>query len=318
MTHNALIDQFKRESALVQAHHNRDLGAPRLGKRRRAHQHRRSFRWRAAFVAAIYAASPCSPRPRRRPRRASPSSVTPRSKTCSRTTPARSSRRRDLAAQNSPSASCATTASTPSSLDGRNVFINSGTLMQAKTPNEVIGVIAHETGHIAGGHMAALRARIARDPTKALLVAILGIGLMVGGAVSGSDTGREIAGSGSGLMMGGNECSCALCSSERRSQESAADQAGLRYLEATRQSGKGMLQTFEGFAQQDSLGHLPGSVCSQPPDCIRQAGAVARERRQSPYVNAKDRPQLQSPRHDAGQAHRLSGTRAGGDKLAIL
>src|SRR6185295_2740699 len=62
-------------------------------------------------------------------------------------------------------------------VDGRNVFINSGTLVQAKTPNEVIGVIAHETGHITGGHMAALRARIARDQTKALLVAILGIGL---------------------------------------------------------------------------------------------------------------------------------------------
>ena len=48
-------------------------------------------------------------------------------------------------------------------IDGRNVFMNTGTLMQAKTPNEVIGVIAHETGHIAGGHMAALRSRIARD-----------------------------------------------------------------------------------------------------------------------------------------------------------
>src|SRR5262249_44103159 len=38
-------------------------------------------------------------------------------------------------------------------VDGLNVFINHGTIMQAKTPNEVIGVIAHETGHITGGHM---------------------------------------------------------------------------------------------------------------------------------------------------------------------
>ena len=67
-------------------------------------------------------------------------------------------------------------------VDGRNVFINTGTLMQAKTPNEVIGVIAHETGHIVGGHMASLRSRIARDATKSLLLTILGIGLMVGGA----------------------------------------------------------------------------------------------------------------------------------------
>ena len=56
-------------------------------------------------------------------------------------------------------------------LDGKNVFVHTGTLMQANTPNEVIGVIAHETGHITGGHMAALRARIAKDQTRALLVA---------------------------------------------------------------------------------------------------------------------------------------------------
>src|SRR5262249_37854426 len=90
-------------------------------------------------------------------------------------------------------------------LDGHNVFINSGTLLQAKTPNEVIGVIAHETGHIVGGHMAALRARIARDQTKALLLTILGIGLMVGGAVAGGETAHEVAGAGSGVMLGGNE-----------------------------------------------------------------------------------------------------------------
>ena len=77
-------------------------------------------------------------------------------------------------------------------IDGLNVFINTGTILQAKTPNEVIGVIAHETGHITGGHMAALRTRIARDQTKALLLMVLGIGLMVGGAVAGGDTAREV------------------------------------------------------------------------------------------------------------------------------
>ena len=73
-------------------------------------------------------------------------------------------------------------------LDGKNVFVHTGTLMQANTPNEVIGVIAHETGHITGGHMAALRARIAKDQTRALLSQILGIGLMVAGGVAGGDS----------------------------------------------------------------------------------------------------------------------------------
>src|SRR5262249_19567390 len=130
-------------------------------------------------------------------------------------------------------------------VDGRNVFVNTGTLSLAKTPNEVIRVIAHETGHITGGQLAQLRARIARDQTKAILLTVLGIGLMVGGAVSGGDTAREVGGAGGGLAMGGNEMIMRSLLSERRAQESAADQAGLRYLEATKQSGQGMLETFE-------------------------------------------------------------------------
>ena len=64
-------------------------------------------------------------------------------------------------------------------LDGNNVFMHTGSLLQAKTPNEVIGVIAHEAGHIAGGHLASLRARIAKDQTRALLTQIIGIGAMI-------------------------------------------------------------------------------------------------------------------------------------------
>ena len=90
-------------------------------------------------------------------------------------------------------------------VDGRSVYMHTGALMQAETPNEVIGVLAHESGHIAGGHMAALRARIAKDQTRALLVQILGIGAMIGGAVAGGDAGQEIGSAGQGVMMGGNE-----------------------------------------------------------------------------------------------------------------
>jgi predicted Zn-dependent protease len=90
-------------------------------------------------------------------------------------------------------------------VDGLNVFMNTGTILTAKTPNEVIGVIAHETSHITGGHLAALRARVARDQTKALLLMVLGIGLMVGGAASGGDSAREMGGVGTGVAMGGQD-----------------------------------------------------------------------------------------------------------------
>ena len=41
--------------------------------------------------------------------------------------------------------------------DGRRIFVNAGALMDSETPNQIIGVLAHETGHIAGGHLARLR-----------------------------------------------------------------------------------------------------------------------------------------------------------------
>lgn len=191
-------------------------------------------------------------------------------------------------------------------IDGRNVFMHTGTLTQAETPNEVIGVLAHEAGHIAGGHMAALRARIAKDQTRALLIQLLGIGAMIGGAASGGDTGREIGSAGQGVMMGGNELIMRGLTAERRSQESAADQAGLKYLNATQQSGRGMLATFERFAGQElfSDAHRDAFARTHPVATDR----LARLRQiveSSPFYNKKDSPELQH-RHDMMRA-KLSG-----------
>ena len=150
-------------------------------------------------------------------------------------------------------------------IDGLNVFMNTGTILQAKTPNEVIGVIAHETGHITGGHMAALRTRIARDQTKALLLMVLGIGLMVGGATAGSDTSREVAGLGGGVLMGGNEVLMRSLLSERRSQESAADQAGIKLLEATTPIGAGNARDVRELrAAGIRVEHAPRPLRAQP------------------------------------------------------
>lgn len=187
-------------------------------------------------------------------------------------------------------------------VDGRNVFVNTGTLTQAKTPNEVIGVIAHETGHIMGGHLAALRGRIARDATKSLLLTILGVGLMVGGAMAGGETAREVGSAGGGLAMGGNDILMRSMLSERRAQESAADQAGLRLLETTKQSGRGMLETFERFAEQEfwSQKDLDPFVRSHPVAAhrlsqLREKVAASR------FADTADPPALQL-RHDMMRA----------------
>ncbi len=191
-------------------------------------------------------------------------------------------------------------------LDGSNVFVHTGTLLQAKSPNEVIGVIAHEAGHIAGGHMAALRARIAKDQTRALLTQIIGIGAMVAGGVAGGDGGRDAISGGQAVLQGGNEVILRGLLSERRSQESAADQAGLQYLNATKQSGQGMLETFERFQQQEY-------VSDQYKDPFVRSHPVATDRlarlrdivAASPYAAQKDLPALQL-RHDMMKA-KLSG-----------
>ena len=53
--------------------------------------------------------------------------------------------------------------------DGRRIFINAGALMDAETPNQVIGVLAHETGHIAGGHLARMREQLAAASTQSII-----------------------------------------------------------------------------------------------------------------------------------------------------
>jgi predicted Zn-dependent protease len=191
-------------------------------------------------------------------------------------------------------------------LDGKNVFVHTGTLMQANTPNEVIGVIAHETGHITGGHMAALRARIAKDQTRSLLAQILGIGLIVAGGVAGGDSASGLGGAGQGVLFGGNEVIMRSLLAERRQQESAADQAGLTLLNATQQSGRGMLTTFERFAAQEYISDAQKDAFARShPLSTDRLARLRKLVETSPYYGNKDTPELQL-RHDLMRA-KLSG-----------
>src|SRR4029077_13963569 len=54
-------------------------------------------------------------------------------------------------------------------MDGRRIFVNSGALFESTTPNQTIGVLAHETGHIAGGHLAKMRQELANAQTQLIL-----------------------------------------------------------------------------------------------------------------------------------------------------
>ncbi len=133
---------------------------------------------------------------------------------------------------------------------GRRMFINTGALMTAETPNEIIGVLAHEAGHIAGGHQERLRDQLARAQTMAIIASLVGMGATVAGAATNN---RDAVQAGTGIAMGGTEIARRSLLSYQRTEETSADISALQYLEATGQSAKGMLTTFKRFASALAL-----------------------------------------------------------------
>src|SRR6201996_2605576 len=73
--------------------------------------------------------------------------------------------------------------------DGHRIFVNYGAILQSETPNQIIGVLAHETGHLAGGHLAKLREELSRAQTQMIIAMLLGAGAVVAGARSGPGNG---------------------------------------------------------------------------------------------------------------------------------
>jgi predicted Zn-dependent protease len=178
---------------------------------------------------------------------------------------------------------------------GRRMFINTGALMAAETPNEIIGVIAHEAGHIAGGHQQKLREQLERAKTMAIIATLLGAGAIVAGATTNS---RGLAGAGIGVAAGGGEMAQRSILAYQRGEEVTADRSAITYLNATGQSGMGMLKTFARF--QSAL-----SLSGTQIDPYRISHPMPQERianleqlvKQSPYVDKVDPPALQQ-RHD--------------------
>ncbi|NQV44645.1 MAG: M48 family metallopeptidase [Rhodospirillales bacterium] len=127
---------------------------------------------------------------------------------------------------------------------GQNIFIHTGVLMAAGSVNEVIGVIAHETGHIAGGHLARTKDAIDAAQSASLIATVLGVGV-------GILTGRgDVA---AATVMGGENVGARSFLAYSRSQESAADNAAIRYLETTGQSAKGMYNFLHTLEDQELM-----------------------------------------------------------------
>lgn len=124
---------------------------------------------------------------------------------------------------------------------GQIVYIHSGLLTAADNANQVQGVIAHELGHVAGGHVL----RFDEGAKAATGITILSLLLGVAAAAAGAPD------AGMGIIMAGQRAAMGSFMAFTRAQESSADLAGASYLHTAGVSGKGSLEFFNKLRKQE-------------------------------------------------------------------
>jgi predicted Zn-dependent protease len=127
---------------------------------------------------------------------------------------------------------------------GNRMFLHTGFLMASENPLQTIGVIAHETGHIAAGHYIGRRDEIETAGLTAAATSLIGI---LAGIATGD--GRVAA----AVSQGGLDVALRNLLAFTRGQEQAADQAAVRYLNGTGLSPEGLLEFFEILEDQEVL-----------------------------------------------------------------
>lgn len=165
---------------------------------------------------------------------------------------------------------------------GQQIFVNTGLIIQAKTPNQIIGVLAHETGHIAGGHLVRSEDAMKSATSIALASLLAGLGAVVAGA---GDAGAAI-------MLSSQEFAGRNYLAYSRTQESSADQAGLTFLAKSGQSARGLIELFQMLGQQESLITKDQDPYVQShPLTPERIAALQNAAEKSPYWNTPDTPE---------------------------
>lgn len=126
---------------------------------------------------------------------------------------------------------------------GANIFLTTGLLSRLKTVEEIQAVLAHETGHIAGGHLV----RLAGKVSNARNVAFIGMIVAAGAAAAG---GRGAA---TALAAGSSQAAQRGLLSYTRSEEANADQAAARYLATAGISPQALVDVLRLFRGQEAL-----------------------------------------------------------------
>ncbi|PCI51581.1 MAG: peptidase [Alphaproteobacteria bacterium] len=168
---------------------------------------------------------------------------------------------------------------------GQNIFIHSGLLIQAKDANQVIGVIAHETGHITGGHLVNFSDRVQGATMMTLIGAILGAAAIAAGS---GDAGMA-------LILGGQQVATRTFLKYSRDQESATDQAALTFLEKSGQSALGFIDFLDYLGDQELMaGRYRDPYAGTHPVTSGRISKIRQRAEQSPYFNAKTDPAIEN------------------------
>jgi len=165
---------------------------------------------------------------------------------------------------------------------GQRIFLFTGLLLRVDSPNQLKGVIAHEIGHITGGHLARTQDALQNASATSIISMILGVAAIVAGGGQ----------AGAAILAGGQHAAQRSFLQYSRTQEGAADQAGLKYLTASGQSGKGLLEFLEILGDQEALmtSRQDPYVRSHPISSDRVSSMEVRAKA-SPYYDKTDGPE---------------------------
>jgi predicted Zn-dependent protease len=162
---------------------------------------------------------------------------------------------------------------------GQIVYIHSGLIQAADNANEVQGVIAHELGHIADGHVVLADAGARPAMGISLLSLVLGIAAMAAGAGD----------AGAGILAAGQQAAMGKYLAFTRVQEATADATGAKFLREGNVSGKGMISFFKKLANEEYRYGM------QNIDPYAQTHPLSNERINTLYADVKASPAWNNP-----------------------
>jgi predicted Zn-dependent protease len=165
---------------------------------------------------------------------------------------------------------------------GQNMFVTAGLIIQTKSPNQLTGVFAHETGHMAGGHLA----RQDAGSKQSLATYLLTLGLGIAAAAAGAP---DVGG---GLLYSAGYFATMTEFTFTRTQESSADQAAVTYLEKAGESSKGLVDFFNNFRYEEVFADARRFRFWQDhPLSADRIDALQVRSEQQPHFNVVDTPE---------------------------